>query len=423
MTVTELILADLLYMTGLGMTMLFLFVKSRLSQRKTALIFAGTGLALMALEVGLTYAFSVDLVVRLYSVAVYLPSFTVAFLLSRYRGWRLLYQLLSAVLFCFLIQHIGGVVFYLSGQRTWVLWLTLLLLTPPTLWLLHRHLCPRVFRALEELRQGWAMICVWLMVYGLIVLFVFPGYVGIDWVTTVVKPMFSLLMVGFYCVLLLLFTSVRRETEARHHAQLTELSLSALRSRMEAVQTVEEAVRIERHDLRHRFRAIAELVAQGENQEALAFIGAAQTQLEERKPVHWCRPPVLDAVFSTYFSQAQRKDIQVDARIALAEPLPVEEAELAIVFSNALENAIHACMRLPEERRALRCRVISHPSLMFECSNPYAGEVRFDGDGLPVSPRPGHGIGSHSIAAFCRKHGASYHYTAENGQFTLRIIL
>ena len=123
------------------------------------------------------------------------------------------------------------------------------------------------------------MICVWLMVYGLIVLFVFPGYVGIDWVTTVVKPMFSLLMVGFYCVLLLLFTSVRRETEARHHAQLTELSLSALRSRMEAVQTVEEAVRIERHDLRHRFRAIAELVSQGETQEALAFIGAALAQL------------------------------------------------------------------------------------------------------------------------------------------------
>ena len=235
--------------------------------------------------------------------------------------------------------------------------------------------------------------------------------------------MFSLLMVGFYCVLLLLFTSVRRETEARHHAQLTELSLSALRSRMEAVQTVEEAVRIERHDLRHRFRAIAELVSQGETQEALAFIGAARAQLEERKPVHWCRPPVLDAVFSTYFAQAQRKDIQVDARIALAEPLPVAEAELAIVFSNALENAIHACMRLPEERRALRCRAISHPSLMFECSNPYAGEVRFDGDGLPVSPRPGHGIGSHSIAAFCEKHGASYQYTAENGRFTLRVIL
>ena len=420
---TELILADLLYMTGLGMTMLSLFLKSRLSRRKTALIFAGTGLVLMALEIVLTYAFSVDLVVRLYSVVVYLPSFTVAFLLSRYRGWRLLYQLLSAVLFCFLVQHIGGIVFYLSGQRVWVLWLTLLLLTPPMLWLLHRHLCPRVFRALEELQRGWAMICVWLMVYGLIVLFVFPGYVGVNWVATVVKPMFSLLMVGFYCVLILLFTSVRRETEARHHAQLTELSLSALQSRMEAVQTVEEAIRIERHDLRHRFRAIAELVRQGQTQEALDFIGAAQTQLEERKPVRWCRPPVLDAVFSTYFSQAQRREIQVDAHIALAEPLPVAEAELAIVFSNALENAIHACIRLPAEQREIFCRVISHPNLMFEFSNPYAGTIQFDGDGLPVSPRPGHGIGSHSIVAFCQKYHASYQYTAESGRFTLRVIL
>ncbi len=423
MTVTELILADLLYMTGLGMTMLYLFLKSRLPRRKTALIFAGTGLLLMALEVVLTYAFSVDLVVRLYSVAVYLPSFTVAFLLSRYRGWRLLFQLLSAVLFCFLIQHIGGIVFYLSGQRTWVLWLTLLLLTPPMLWLLHRHLCPRMFRALEELRQGWAMICVWLMVYGLIVLFVFPGYVGIDWVATVVKPMFSLLMVGFYCVLLLLFTSVRRETEARHHAQLTELSLSALRSRMEAVQTLEDAIRIERHDLRHRFYTIAELVTQGKTQEALAFIGAAQTQLEEQKSVHWCRPPILDAVFSLYFSQAQRKNIRVDAHIALADQLPVDEAELAIVFSNVLENAIHACMGLPEEQREICCKVISYPSLMLECTNPYAGVIRFDEDGLPISSQRGHGIGSHSIAAFCQKHGASYQYTAKDGVFSLRVVL
>ena len=79
---TELILADLLYMTGLGMTMVFLFLQSRLSRRTTALIFAGTGLVLMALQIILTYAFSVDLVVRLYSLIVHLPSFLVAFLLN-----------------------------------------------------------------------------------------------------------------------------------------------------------------------------------------------------------------------------------------------------------------------------------------------------------------------------------------------------
>ena len=420
---TKLILADLLYMTTIGMSMVFLFLKSRLPRWKTALIYGGAALLLMALEVILAYRFGVEMVVRFYSLIVHLPAFLIAALLSRYRGWRLLYQFLSAVLFCFLIQHISGILYYITGQREWLLWLSLLLLTPVVLWLLHKYLCPLVFQVLEELKRGWALICLSLMAYTLIVLFVFPGYVGIHAVTTVVKPLFSLLMVGFYCVLVLLFTSVKRETELRYHAQLTELSFSALQSRMESVQAVEEAIRIQRHDLRHRFQTIGELVTQGKTQEALAFIGAAQTRLEEQKPIHWCRPPVLDAVFSSYFSQAQGKDIQVDAQIALGDTLPVEEAELAIVLSNALENAIHACMLLPEKRRELHCKVISHPSLMFEFSNPYTGIIQFDEEGLPVSTQKGHGIGSRSIAAFCKRYGAFYQYTAENECFTLRVIL
>ena len=420
---TALILGDLLYMTAVGMTMAFLLLKSRFPRRKTILIFFATMLLLMAVEVVLTFTFSVDLVLRRYGLIVHVPTLLVSALLSQYRGWRLLFQFLSAFLFCAMIQQAGGVAYYCAGQQVWAMWLTFLLLTPAVLWLLHSRICPVVFQVLDELRRGWAMICLSLIAYWLIVFYVLPGYVGLNPVSTFVKPLFSLLMVGFYCVLILLFSSVRREAEARYHTQLMELSLSALQSRMDAIQTVEEAVRIERHDLRHRFRAIAELVAQGNTREALAFIDAAQTQMDEQKPVHWCRPPVLDAVFSYYFSQAQRKSIRVDAHIALTDKLPMDEAELAIVFSNALENAIHACMRLPEEQREIRCTVISYPNLMFEFSNPYTGIIRFDEMGLPVSSEKGHGIGSHSIAAFCKKHGASYRYTAEDGRFSLRIIL
>ena len=420
---TALILSDLLYMTAVGITMAFLFLKSRLPRRRTALIFFATVLLLMVAEVVLTFAFSVNLVLRLYGLIVHLPTLLVTALLSQYRGWRLLFQFLSSFLFCAMIQQAGGLAYYFAGRQVWAPWLAFLLLTPAVLWLLHSRICPVVFQALNELRRGWALICLSLLAYWLIVSYLFPGYVGLDAVSTFVKPMFSLLMVGFYCVLILLFSSVKREAEARYHTQLTELSLSALQSRMEAIQTVEETIRIQRHDLRHRFRAISELVSQGKTREALDFIGAAQTQLDEQKPVHWCRPPILDAVFSSYFSQARQKGIRVDAKIALAERLPVDEAELAIVFSNALENAVHACMDLPEEQREIRCKAISYPGLMFEISNPYTGTVQFDEAGLPVNPRQGHGVGSHSIAAFCEKYGASCRYAAEGGRFSLRVIL
>ena len=67
--------------------------------------------------------------------------------------------------------------------------------------------------------------------------------------------------------------------------------------------------------------------------------------------------------------------------------------------------------------------VLLVPGLMFEISNHYTGTIRFDEAGLPVTARQGHGLGSHSIAAFCEKYGASYRYTAEDGSFSLRVIL
>ena len=166
-----------------------------------------------------------------------------------------------------------------------------------------------------------------------------------------------------------------------------------------------------------------EMVARGEEKSALDFLDAAQRRLDEQAPVHWCRPPVLDAVLSSYFDQAQRQSIRVDARISLPERLPVDEGELAIVFANALENAIHACMALPPEQRELHFQAIGHPGLMFELTNPCRGPVRFSDQGLPLPDREGHGFGTQSIASFCEKYGALCAYEAKDGWFSLRVIL
>lgn len=417
------ITATLLYMTVLGMTMVFLFLESRLPRRRTGAIIYSLTFLLVAIELMLVIALGENQVVSLYSLIVHLPSFSIVCLFSRFKGWRLLFQFLSAILFCTAIQHIAGIAYYFSNMQAWSLWLVYLILTPLALWFLYSHLCPLVSQVMDALQHGWWLLCLVLVIYWGITIYLIPGYVGESPFSTILKPLISLMVTGFYCVVIMFFSMVKQAAETRHSEQIATLSFSALQSRMEAVKAAEDAIRIERHDLRHRFRAIAELVKQGKNQDALSFIGIAQAQLDEQKPVHWCHPPVLDAVFFSYFSQAQRLGIQVDAHISLPDKLPVDEAELAIVFSNALENAIHACMRLPQGQREICCKVIYHPNLMFEFSNPYVGAVRFDESGLPISTQKGHGIGSHSIAAFCEKHGASYQYAADNGRFSLRVIL
>ena len=209
----------------------------------------------------------------------------------------------------------------------------------------------------------------------------------------------------------------------RQRAALLTVQISALKEKVQRVKEVEDSIRIQRHDLRHQLQAVTELVARGDREAALEFLDAARKRLDEQKALSWCRPPVLDAVFSTYFAQAKDQGIQVEAKVSLPDSLPVDEGELAIVLANALENAIHANLRLPQERRRLHCKMVGAPGIMLEISNPCTGSISFDHSGLPLSRKEGHGLGVQSISAFCRKNGAVCQFELTDGWFRFRLVL
>lgn len=374
-------MSDLLvmeYMTALGVTMVLLFLDSRYGKWQTVLALYGFMALIMAAIAGIYITAGVEAVIRNYSLVAHIPFLLLFMVFSRFRGWRLVFQLLSSILFCMLIQHGAGLAYYLSGNNIWIQMLSYAFLTGGVIVFLIRFLRPLFFQTLLELQHGWWLMCLVLAAYYIIIIYLIPGYVGVTLSSTILKPAISLLMVGFYSILMFLFSSSLKESEARHGAQLSALQLSALQSRMEAVKTAENAIRMERHDLRHRLQVVMELVARGDQEAALDFLNAAHKRLDERKEIHWCRPPVLDAVLSSYFDQAQRQEIQVEAKILLPDPLPVDEGELAIVLANALENAIHANLQLPHEQRKIHCKMVGSPSVILEISNPFAGKVVFD---------------------------------------------
>lgn len=276
----------------------------------------------------------------------------------------------------------------------------------------------------RQLDGGWIFICMIPITTSWLTLYIYHTYFPSDPFPASVV-MYSLLIVCgcAYYLMYLFFERVGRENEARHNAQLSALQLSALQSRMDAVRASENTIRTERHDLRHRLQIAAKLVAQGDKAAALDFLNAAQRKLDDEKEISWCRPPVLDAVFSSYFDQAQRQGIRVEAKLSLSDALPVDEGEVAIVLANALENAIHANMELDPEERKIHCKVVDVPSLMVEISNPCNKNVSFDDRGYPVSSHQGHGLGMQSIANFCDKYGALCQFDLADQWFRMRLVL
>lgn len=208
-----------------------------------------------------------------------------------------------------------------------------------------------------------------------------------------------------------------------HNQELLELQVQSLKEKASETASVAEKARIDIHDTRHRFLTIASLVENEDPQAVLDYIHNSISQFQLEAPVLYCSDPILNATLSSYLERAERENITLETRLSFPDTLPVDSAELSIVFANALENAISACRQLPEKERKIICKCIHKPKLMLEVSNPYTGTVAFSQNGLPISEEAEHGIGTRSIIAFCKKNDAFYNFTAENGWFTLKIVL
>lgn len=105
----------------------------------------------------------------------------------------------------------------------------------------------------------------------------------------------------------------------------------------------------------------------------------------------------------------------------------MDQVDVYAILGNALDNAIEAVQGLsdPEKRMidVLICR--ERKFLAFQVVNPLEGELEFR-DGLPVStkPRDGyHGFGLKSIRHTAEQYGGFAAVSAENGCFTLKILI
>lgn len=211
--------------------------------------------------------------------------------------------------------------------------------------------------------------------------------------------------------------------DAQERQHTLEVQAAMVEQRADEFRRMEDKVRIERHDLRHRFQAIYTMLQNGQREEAMDYIEKSQDILHETAVEHYCSNPVLDAILVAYFQRAKDMGIQVEADLVIPDTLPVPAAELSTVFANALENMLHAAQSVPIEQRRIVCKCIDTPRLMMEFSNPCAEDVQIGADGLPVAAGAGHGIGTRSITAFAEKYHAVYSFRMEDGWFKLQLAL
>lgn len=232
----------------------------------------------------------------------------------------------------------------------------------------------------------------------------------------------SVILIIYYAVFQYLRTQYQYQMDEQNR-EILEVQMQGIKKHAEDTKRNAEEVRRIWQDTHRMLSGIAALAREGNAEAILSFVAESSALNPLTAPAHYCSDPILNATLTAYLSKAENSGITIDLHLAIPEILPVDSAELSICFANALENAIKACEELPRNERKIILRCIHKPAFMFEIENPYKGRITFGRNGLPISTKTGHGLGTRSIMAFCEKHNAFYDFSAEGGWFRVMITL
>jgi len=168
-----------------------------------------------------------------------------------------------------------------------------------------------------------------------------------------------------------------------------------------------QETRTMRHDMRHHFMMIDGFIQNRQYAGLKDYMAGYQADIQETAHEDYCPNNILNVLANHFAQIAEQNRIHFDLRHDMDDSeIQVSDADLCGLFSNLLENAVEACLRLETGERFIRVAVVRMGrTLTVRVWNSTDGNVRQNGNGFLSSKGDGKGgFGLYSIRAIAEKY-------------------
>lgn len=424
----ELLILDILIHTHFILTLLFGVVLSAvfvgMEQTKENYLKLGAFTLVLACVQVFCFRFAgEETALQLYPFLIHLPLLIFLCLAYKVSCYSAALAVSTAYLCCQITKWLGiAVVAFFPSQE--VYYGVRILVTLPLLFFLVRYIAPSfVLLARLPFRE--------VMTLGLMPF----SYYIYDYLTTVyTKVLYSgsplvVEFLGFflsviYMIFLFVFAReyiAKKELAVRN--ELIEMKIASTVHELAQTRYAQYQMSIMRHDMRHFISTTKSLILQGKYNEALAYLGDGQSDLEQIILQRFCTNEYINAIIAKYSDKCKLKKIDFQVEVDIAEIIPCPEVAFSTILDNALENAYKAASKTSSTKGQIVLLLKQNEDkLLLSVKNTYLNKPEFV-DGLPVSAREGHGIGSRSIVYNCEKIGGQCQFLLDGSFFVLRVIV
>lgn len=424
--------------TSLGITCLIVYTAAvffilldvtvkHISKSKHAAFFLFALITVLAGNLLIYLVWDISNYTALFPLTVHLPLLFIFCGFTKYRGFKLIFILLTVMVWSSPIMLISNTISAFFHFKPFYGAIAKLLLLVPLLFILNRYFKPYFKFMLDHCDTGWKLFSA-VPLLAVIATYINGQYRFVydinSWNETAVWRYFiSAMSFLSYILILNYFKQTREKMEAKGTLELLQTQLDGTLLYINSLKNSQQQADIYFHDLRHHFRLIFGYASAKDCKAITDYISRMEKSIEAVSPLLFCKNDALNLILSAFQSKAEKEGISLHININMADKSPIPDIELCAIFSNGLENAIKATRDITGRPKEifLSCHT-RNDQLFLEIKNPYEGIIEFE-NGCPKASDHREGIGTKSIVLIVEKHGGLYRFETKNGMFILNVIL
>lgn len=177
------------------------------------------------------------------------------------------------------------------------------------------------------------------------------------------------------------------------------------------------------HDYRAQLSTLADILDQGNWEEAKSYLSELIALQSERILLVSTHNAAIDAILNQKGYIGQRQGIDMRFRVNDLSGLTLPRVDVTIVLGNLIDNAMEACLRVPESDRWVSIQILyAQGILSISIINPSLPVQIINGQIPTTKSEPLlHGYGLRNVKDILNKYEAEYTFSFEDGRFIFTV--
>lgn len=241
-----------------------------------------------------------------------------------------------------------------------------------------------------------------------------------------IYELYSLPVPGYYalltviCIFVILISFFMYRLHSKKNAQRKFHELSSLQAyqkkHYDNIEQQRSRMSMLKDDYQTQLKQVSVLLENTQSKDALSLLDKLMNHVNSTKEYPFCPSPIINAVLSDkeHLCQQLSIAIQVDLTIGSCETL--SPVYLCNIFSNLLDNAIHACQNIEDESKR-------YIHITAKQTGDYLHIKVTNSATSLLNSKEGHGYGQKILKDIAEKHHGNFQTHYDNGTYEAYLSL